>query len=263
MIDIPFSPDLVVGPVRIAWHSIFSLIGSIVAIAIAIRLARRLVPDERVYPYALWVLFGGLLTARLGHVADNWPAYSGDPLRILAFWGGGIAVTAAPIGSTIAGVLAARRLRLPVGAMLDVSAIGIVLGLAIGRIGDVINGEHHSVACAGLPWCIRYTAPDTLGQSSYVHPVVVYDGLLDLAIAAAAYAFWRREWLRAPQGRAYLIVLGVYGFFRLLTSFLRVDPVVLFGLQEAQILGIAYVTGSFLVWRALRPGVRTAPMRSA
>jgi phosphatidylglycerol:prolipoprotein diacylglycerol transferase len=240
VIDLPFSPDLVVGSVRVAWHSIFGLVGSLLAVALAIRLARRLVPDERVYPYALWVLLGGLIAARLGHVADNWPSYANDPLRILAFWGGGIAVTAAPIGSTIAGVVAARRLRLPVAAMLDVSAIGIVTGLAVGRIGDVINGEHHAVACAGLAWCIRYTHPDTLGQSTYVHPVVVYDGLWDLAIAAAAYAFWRRAWLRAPQGRAYLIVLGLYGAGRFASSFLRLDPVVLGGLQEAQILGLAY-----------------------
>jgi phosphatidylglycerol:prolipoprotein diacylglycerol transferase len=248
LIDLPFAPDLVVGPVRIAWHSIFALVGSVVAIAIAIRLARRLVPDERVYPYALWVLFGGLVSARLGHVADNWPAYAADPVRILAFWGGGIAVTAAPLGSTIAGFLAARRLRLPVGAMLDVSAIGIVVGLAIGRIGDVINGEHHAVACSGLPWCIRYTSAETLGQSTYVHPVVVYDALVDLAIAGVAYLFWRREWLRPPQGRAYLIVLSLYGAGRFASSFLRLDPVVLGGLQEAQVLGIAYMAVAPIVW---------------
>jgi phosphatidylglycerol:prolipoprotein diacylglycerol transferase len=240
LIDIPFSPDLVVGTLRISWHSLFSLVGSIVAIVIATRLARRLVPDERVYPYALWVLLGGLITARIGHVVDNWSQYAGDPLRTLAFWGGGIAVTAAPIGSTIAGILAARRLRLPAGFMLDCAAIGIVVGLAVGRIGDVINGEHHAVACSGLPWCIRYTSPDTLGQLEYVHPVVVYDGIFDLLLAGAVYLWWRRAWARPPQGRAYLFVLGVYGVGRFASSFLRLDPVLLGGLQEAQILGVAY-----------------------
>src|SRR5262249_1658981 len=111
----------------------------------------------------------------------------------------------------------------------------------IGRIGDVINGEHHSVACSGVLWCIRYTDPGTLGQTTYVHPVVVYDAIWDLVVAAFAYLFWRGEWLRAPQGRAYLIVLGMYGAGRFVSSFLRLDPVVLGGLQEAQILGLAYV----------------------
>ncbi len=221
-------------------HSVFSFVGALVAGVIAVRLARPLVRDDRVYAYAIAVLVGGLITARLGHVADNWPAYAASPARILAFWSGGIAVTAAPIGSTIAGVIAARRMRLPVGYMLDIAAIGIVAGLAVGRIGDVINGEHHAVACSGLAWCVRYTHPETLGQATFVHPVVVYDGLLDLVLAAVAFAYWRRVRGRAPEGRTYLLVLGVYGLGRFATSFLRLDPVILGGLQEAQLLGLAY-----------------------
>lgn len=233
------------GPARVSWHSVFSLLGSAVAIAVAVRLSRFLVRDERVYPFAIATLLGGLVTARIGHIADNWPAYADAPERMLAFWGGGIAVTAAPIGSTIAAALAARRLRLPTGFMLDVSAIGIVIGLAVGRIGDVINGEHHAVACAGLAWCVRYTHSETLGQSTPVHPVVVYDGLWDLVIAAAALAYWRRVRGRPPEGRAYLLVLGLYGAGRFVSSFLRLDPVLAAGLQEAQLLGLAYALVAF------------------
>lgn len=239
--DLPFAPDLVVGPVRIAWHTIFSFAGSLVALVVSARLARFLIRDDRVYGYALAVLVGGLITARIGHVVDNWGAYAGAPERMLAFWGGGIAVTAAPIGSTIAGLIVARRMRLPVGFMLDVAAIGIVAGLAVGRVGDVINGEHHAVACSGLAWCVRYTHPETLGQSFPVHPVVVYDALWDLVIAALAYAYWRRVRGRPPEGRAYLLVLALYGGGRFLSSFLRLDPVLVAGLQEAQLLGIVYV----------------------
>ena len=242
------------GPVRIAWHSIFSFVGSLVAALVAVRLSRSLVRDDRVWIYAIAVLLGGLVTARIGHVIDNWPDFAGDLWRI-PFAGGGIAVTAAPIGSAITGVLVARRLRLPVGFMLDVAGLGIVVGLAIGRIGDVINGEHHAVACAGLPWCVRYTDPATLGQASFVHPVVVYDGLIDLAIGALAYRYWRPRAGRPPEGRAYLLVLGLYGAARAATSALRLDPLVLGPLQEAQVLGIAYALIAFpllwlLTWRA-------------
>ncbi len=238
-----------IGTVRVAWHSIFAFTGSLLAGIISVRLSRHLIRDDRVYLYAIAVFVGGLITARLGHVADNWVAYADAPERIVTLAGGGIAVTAAPIGSTIAGLIVARRLRLPQGFMLDVSAIGIVIGLAIGRIGDVINGEHHAIACSGLAWCVRYTHPETLGQMTFVHPVVVYDALVDLLIAAAAYAYWRRIRGRPPEGRAYLVVLGVYGAARFASSFLRVDPVVLVGLQEAQLLGLAYTVIAFpLLW---------------
>ena len=265
MIEIPFAPDLVIGTVRISWHSIFAFVGSTVAGVIAVRLSRTFVRDDRVYLYAIAVLVGGLITARIGHVVDNWPSFAGSPERIFSFAGGGIAVTAAPIGSTIAGVIASRALRLPIGFMLDVAAIGIVVGLAVGRIGDVINGEHHAVACSVLPWCVRYTHPETLGQTTPIHPVVVYDALLDLVIAAFAYRHWLRVRGRPPEGRAYLLVLGTYGTGRLLSSFFRLDPVVLGGLQEAQILGIAYALVAFpLLWRFSRSSASNEPsVRSA
>lgn len=243
-----------VGPLQIAWHSVLSLLGALVAGAIAVRLSRRLVKDDRVYAYAIAVLVGGLITARLGNVADNWAQYGGSLERILALGGGGIAVTAAPIGSAVAGVLAARVLRLPVGFMLDVASLGILAGLAIGRIGDVINGEHHAVACSGLAWCVRYTHPETLGQSHFVHPVVAYDALLNLGILAVAFLFWRRVRGHPPEGRVFWLVLGLYGTGRFLTSFLRLDPVVLWGLQEAQLLGAVYaVTATGVIGARGRP----------
>jgi phosphatidylglycerol:prolipoprotein diacylglycerol transferase len=207
---------------------------------VSFRCARYLVRDDRVFPFAIAVVVGGLVGARIAHVADNWPLYQARPLDALAFWSGGIGTMGAPIGSTIAGYLACRALRLPRGFMFDISVIGISLGEAIGRIGDVVNGEHHAVACAGLPWCVRYTHPDTLGQRDLVHPVAAYDLLVMVAIFVTLLGYWRRSRGRPPEGRVYFAYLFLFGGFRLLTSLLRLDPVWLFGLQEAQVLGTLY-----------------------
>ncbi len=174
-----------IGSFRVAWHSIFAFVGMLAGAFVSIRCARYLVRDERIYPFAIAVVIGGLVGARIAHVTDNWALYANDPVRALQFWSGGIGTMGAPIGSTIAGYLAARRLRLPVGFMFDISVIGIAVGEAIGRIGDIVNGEHHSVPCADLPWCVRYTHPSTLGQSTSVHPTGAYDGLLMLATSWA------------------------------------------------------------------------------
>ena len=248
--DLPFDPTLAIGPVRIAWHSLWSLVGMGAGSWVSFRLARRLVKDERIYPFAISVVIGGLIGARVGHIADNWPYYSAHPDQLLAFWNGGVAVAAAPIGSAIAGWIAARRLRLPLGFMFDITVIGIVLGEAIGRIGDIVNGEHHAIACSGLPWCVRYTNPATLGQTSFVHPVVAYDLLVDVLIFVILLRYWARVRGRAPEGRVFWLYLVLYGGFRFATSFLRLDPVVFAGLQEAQLLGLIYVVVGIpaLVW---------------
>jgi phosphatidylglycerol:prolipoprotein diacylglycerol transferase len=215
------------------------IVGSIVSF----RAARYLIKDDRVYPFAIAVVVGGLVGARIAHVLDNWNVYAPHPLGILAFWNGGIGTAGAPVGSTVAGFVAARRLRLPIGFMFDISVIGIALGEAIGRIGDVINGEHHAIACSGLPWCVRYTNPATLGQAEYVHPVAAYDGLIMVLIFVVLLAYWRRIRGRLPESRVYWAYLLLFGGFRFVTSFLRLDPQFVDGLQEAQLLGLIYALG--------------------
>lgn len=161
----------------------------------------------------------------------------------------------APIGSTIAGFIACKRLRLPVGFMFDVTATGIALGEAIGRLGDIVNGEHHGTACTppfGI--CVGYTSPQTLGQPGPVHFIGLYDALLMLLTFAVLFAYWRRVRGRPPEARVYFGYLFLLGAGRFLESFVRDDPVVLLGLQEAHWLGLAYalVGGTMVVVLTLR-----------
>lgn len=241
MIEIPFDPGFALGPLRVSWHAFFSYVGLLAGAWLSFRCARYLVPDGRIYPFAIAVIVGGLVGARLMHLLDSWPRYEDDPIQALAIWNGGIGAMGAPFGSSVAGYIAARRLRLPLGFMFDTTVIGISLGLAIGRIGDIINGEHPSAACAGVPWCVGYTHPATYGQPGPVHPVVAYDLLWDLVILAATYTLWRRIRGRQPEGRVWLLFLLLYGAGRVATSMLRLDPVVFAGLQGGQLAGLLYI----------------------
>ena len=247
MIEIPFDPDLVIGSVRIAWHSFFAMVGMLVGSYLSIRCARYLINDQRIYPFALLVVFGGIAGARVAHILDNQAFYGGDVLKMIDISRGGIGTMGAPIGSSITGLIACAWLRLPRGFMFDVSVIGISIGEAIGRIGDIINGEHHGTAC-DLLWCVRYTSARTLGQSTPVHPIGVYDGLLMLAIFVALYLYWRRVRGRPPESRVYWAYLLLLGLGRFLESFVRIDPVVALGMQEGQILGLLYaVAGAVML----------------
>ncbi len=228
-----------------SWHSLFSFVGMILGSFVSFRCARYLVKDDRVYPFAIAVVIGGIAGARAAHIADNWSVYDGDIVKMFDLSRGGIGTMGAPIGSTIAGLAAGRWLRLPLGFMFDVSVIGIALGEAIGRIGDIINGEHHAIACAGLPWCVRYTSPATLGQATPVHPIGLYDAVLMLGIFVVLLAYWRRVRGRPPESRVYWAYLLLLGTGRAVQGLVRVEPTVLAGWTEAQILGVLYaLTGA-------------------
>jgi prolipoprotein diacylglyceryltransferase len=62
--------------------------------------------------------------------------------------------------------------------------------------------------------------------------------------------YWARVRGHAPEGRVFWLYLVLYGGFRFATSFLRLDPILFAGLQEAQLLGLGYVVVGVpaLIW---------------
>lgn len=194
----------------------------------------------------------GLVASRLFHVADQWSLYSLHPEQILAVANGGASVVGAIVGGVVGGVAAISLRRLPVAATVDRGIAGLPLGMAIGRVGDVINGEHWATACAGLPWCVRYTNPATLGQSDYVHPAVAYELVLDLVILAGLIVLERRWTARGLRGGVAFAFLLAYGVVRLGLASVRLDPLWLFGVSQAVATSLLFVLigAAGLVWRA-------------
>ena len=190
---------------------------------------------------------GGIIGARAVHVIDQLSYYLQHPEQIFFIWTGGIAIWGAAIGGVLGGYITAVRRGVPIGYGADAAAPGLALGFAIGRIGDIINGEHHATACTppeGL--CVGFTHPDTLGQAGPVHLVVAYDMLWDLS--AVALTLWLRRFIgRWPDGTIFWIWALHYAIGRFLLGFLRIgDPTYAFGLRQDQtialLVGAAAVT---------------------
>ena len=166
MIEIPFDPNIHIGPLAIAWHGIFTAVGILFGVWLPLRLIRPRVSEEDATAVATWGVVGGIIGARIVHVIDAWQYYLANPLQILLIWTGGIAIWGGAIGGVLAGVFVAVRRGLPIGFGADAAAPGIALGFAIGRIGDIINGEHWATACEPpLGLCVGFTHPRDAGPA--------------------------------------------------------------------------------------------------
>ena len=238
MITIFLDPEIHLGPFSLAWHGIFTAVGIFFGVSLPIRLLRGRVSEEAAWAVATWGVVGGITGARLLHVIDRWDFYSEHLDQIVAIWTGGIAVWGAAIGGVLGGFLAAlRRTDVPIGASADAAAAGLSLGFGIGRIGDIINGEHHAVACDGIGLCVGYTHPATLGQPGPVHLVVAYDMVWDLLGVALVLLLLRGALARPPQGRIFWIWILWYAVGRFALGFLRVgDPTPVLGLRQDQLV---------------------------
>lgn len=245
------------GPFQLGWHGLFTALAVAVALWVAGLLAvRHNVPQDTVYSIAGWGVLGGLIGARLFHVADHLSYYAANPLLIPQIWEGGIAVYGAFIGGLVGGGLAAWRKRLDPWPLLDIAAPSMLVGQAIGRLGCLSNGDAWGAPVtspSGLYLAIRYTNPNDLlppdlrGVPTYAYPA--YEIVAALVLLAVLWLF--RDRLEKVPGATFLVGAVGYAVIRFTLTFLRQETIVLWGLQEAQL--IAVITGlvalAFGAWR--------------
>ena len=247
------------GPFQLGWHGIFTALAVMVALWLAGRLAmQRGIPSEVVYGIAGWSIAGGLIGARLFHVADHVSYYLENPLLIPAIWEGGIAVYGAFIGGLVGGGIAAWRSHLDPWPLLDIAAPSMLVGQAIGRLGCLCNGDAWGGDATGCPFClaIRYTNQNDLlsanlrGVPTYAYPL--YEIAAEALLLATLWLF--RDRLRQRPGLTFLVGSIGYGIIRFGLTYYRQEVVMLWGLQEAQVIAVitTLIALGFLMWRMMR-----------
>jgi phosphatidylglycerol:prolipoprotein diacylglycerol transferase len=179
-------------------------------------------------------------------VWENYQQFQGAWQRAFFINEGGIDQWGGIFGALLGGYLWCRRNNVDYRMIIDVAGPANALGFAIGRIGDVINGEHHAIA-SNLPWAVNYVNPLTLGEPGRsVHPEVAYELLWNLIVFAVSMLTFDRFKRRVPVGVVGLTWLSVYAIGRFFLSFLRTDSLVL-GLRQAQWAGLAMVVASIIL----------------
>ncbi len=264
-IVIDLNPNVArLGPLLITWHGVFSVIGIIAAARVGqYLLSGEGISGERVYDMAVWMVVAGIIGARLLYVWENYQLFVGAWQKVVFLNEGGISQWGGIFGGLLGGLAWSLRNGIDYRQILDAVGPANALGFAIGRIGDVINGEHHAIA-SNLPFAVEYVNPETLGQPGRsVHLEVGYELVWNLLVFAVALLTYRRLKLRLPTGVVGLLWLAVYAFGRFWLSFLREDSL-LYGLRQAQWASLAMIlaaVGLSAVWLAWeRRGRRDAEL---
>jgi phosphatidylglycerol:prolipoprotein diacylglycerol transferase len=270
-IGLPFDPNIGGGTsVALSWHGFLSFVAVAFAVWFVARAARkeRFDPDM-VYNTAIWGIIGGIIGARLVHVADNWDVYGNDLVQVFAVWEGGIGLWGGILGGWLGGGAYAYISKYPVGKLMDLTAPALLLAQTIGRIGDIINGEHWSRA-TDLPWGWYFTHPSSPARigalNEYgnpeepVHPAVVYEMIWNIIGLFVVYKLKNRF---RPDGSLFMFYLGYYALGRFMIQFVRLDKVYFAGLQEAHLIaiGVMVISVGWMIFkmRLKQPGESGPP----
>jgi len=182
---------------------------------------------------ALIAIPSGIIISRLLHIIDLWGFYMANPGLLLGF--GGLTIWGAILGATLGIWIYSRFSDFKFGYFMDLITPGILLAQVIGRVGCTINGCCYGKA-SSLPWAVVYTNPDSYAPLGIaVHPTQIYEIIFLLIVFGVL--FWLRKRFQ-PEGSLFLIYLSLYSMWRLGLGFLRDGTDFLFGLHQAQVIGI-------------------------
>ena len=165
----------------------------------------------------------GIVGARLWDVFFfDWAYYSHHLSEIFYVWQGGMAIQGGIVFGVGAGIIYARRHKIDILALADIVAPAIILGQAIGRCANLLNGDAFGAPTGGN-FGIIYPET-TLAYHTYgaqpLWPAEVWEGQIDFVIFALLLIF--RAFPHA-KGQAFSLYIMLYSLARFGLEFLRGD----------------------------------------
>ena len=256
----PPSPILLsAGYITVRWYGFFIGIATILSLFVAIQTGKRNgVSTNTIIDISFWLIVWGIVGARSYHVLNEMEFYISNPVAIFKIWRGGLAIHGALLAGVFVLIRYAKRLTLvPQNALqntltlLDVFAPALLLGQAIGRIGNYFNQELFGLPSL-LPWSIPISPeyrPQGFEDVSYFHPTFLYESLWDITgfiiLLVMLRAGLKSKGRSQKRGRIFASYLVIYSTGRMFTEFLRIDTTPhLLGIRLPFLVSIALmVTG--------------------
>ncbi|MEG0069986.1 prolipoprotein diacylglyceryl transferase [Cetobacterium sp.] len=225
---------------------------------------------EVVEDYAFVAMMSGLLGGRLYYVLFNFNYYFSHPADILAVWKGGMAIHGGILGGFIGTLIYAHRKKLNAFLLGDMVAPLLLLGQAIGRFGNLANGEVHGVPTftpfsvifklkpSFYEWYNQYNAMSILEKSKYkelvpwglvfpnsspagsefpnlpLHPAMLYEALLNFIGFLFLYFFMRKK--NYATGTIWWSYIIIYSLNRIFVSFFRAEDLMFYGFRAPHVI---------------------------
>ncbi|MBQ2932894.1 MAG: prolipoprotein diacylglyceryl transferase [Clostridia bacterium] len=174
-----------------------------------------------------------IICARIYYVIFNWDYYQNNLFDILNIRGGGIAIYGGVIGAAAAVLIYCKLKKLNIGKVLDILAVGLLIGQAIGRWGNFVNGEAFGSAC-NLPWAMTIEQDGKI-VANMVHPTFLYESLAN-AVGVLLLCLYKKK--KVFDGEIFCGYMVWYGLVRMFVEGLRADSLYFGTIRVSQALSV-------------------------
>ncbi len=217
------SPEIFnLGPVSVRWYGLLFALSFVFGYMILTRIfVKEGKPKEDVEQLSVYVIFGTVIGARLGHCLFYNPSYYlSNPIEILKVWEGGLASHGAAIGIIIALYLYSRKKEEQnLLWLLDRLVIVVALGGSLIRLGNLFNSEIYGVETQ-VPWAFIF--PNGAGAGMVPrHPTQIYESLAYLIIFVILFITYNKRRKIFNNGFLFGLFLILVFTFRFFVEFIK------------------------------------------
>lgn len=265
----------------VQWYGLIIAFGLLLAVLYCFpRMKKFGIDPERAVDAVIGGVIGGIVGARLYFVAMKWENYKKDNfidtfLAVINTRKGGLAIYGGIIGAVIVGLIVCRIRKIKIFPMLDISAMGFLIGQGIGRWGNFVNQEAFGINTDSVFGMTGGRIQQVInnqmqiGGEMYenglemlwdkpVHPCFLYESvwcLLGFAVLAFYYKY------RKYDGQIVLIYLAWYGAERAVVEGLRTDSLMIGNIRISQLVSVIILTASIILQIIISLRVKRDPER--
>ena len=172
-----------------------------------------------------------VLCARLYYCIFEWEKYKDNLLSIFYIWEGGLAIYGGVIGAAIGVIVFSKIKKIRVGAVLDITSLGFLIGQSMGRWGNFFNREAFGAETDSF---LRMGLLNTrTNVTPYYHPTFLYESLWNVLGLVILHRISKK---RQYDGQIALMYVAWYGLGRTFLEGLRMDSLYWGNFRVSQML---------------------------
>ncbi|MDE6835005.1 MAG: prolipoprotein diacylglyceryl transferase [Ruminococcus sp.] len=228
--------------IDIQWYGIIITFGLVLAMIYVMPKMKRFGIDaDKALDAIIGGVLGGIVGARTYYVIFNWDNYKGDIMAIINTRNGGLAIYGGIIGSVAVGLIICKLRNIKFLPILDITALGFLIGQGIGRWGNFVNQEAFGtntdsifgMTGGEIQSTILADRASGLDYLQTVHPCFLYESVWCL-LGFLIISLYSRK--RKYDGQILLMYMTWYGAERFVVEGLRTDSLMIGSLRVSQIL---------------------------
>ena len=237
-IEIDPAAGFSIGSFSVNFYGVIIAIGLILAVVYAWKRCDQFgIKADDITDGVLYIVPFAVLCARAYYCIFQWETYASNPISVLYIWEGGLAIYGGVLGAIIGVVVYCYFKKIKVPALLDLVALGFLIGQSMGRWGNFFNREAFGAETDSFLRMGLYLSTDRFPTSviHYYHPTFLYESLWNLVGFVLLHFFSKR---RQYDGQVALGYVVWYGLGRAIIEGLRTDSLYWGDFRVSQVLAV-------------------------